>query len=68
MRDPESTLQRQKPGVATIRIAGRGPISVLLRYYVDVPSSLRSQYSIRLGTKNLSSVQIDQIARKTGLI
>jgi hypothetical protein len=68
MRDPESTLQRQKPGIATRRIAGRGPISAMLRYFVDIPSSLRPQYSIRLGTKNLSNMQIEQMARKSGLL
>jgi len=69
MRDPESTLQRQKPGVAAIRIAGRGPISAMLRYYVDfVPSLLRPQYSIRFGTRNLTSVQIEQMARENGLL
>jgi hypothetical protein len=54
--------------VAAIRVAGRGPISAMLRCYLGVPSSLRSQYSIRLGTRNLSNVQIEQMARKTGLI
>jgi hypothetical protein len=68
MRDPESTLQRQKPGVAKMMIAGRGPISALLRCYVDLPSSIRAQYSIRLGTKNLMHLQIDRIARKNGLM
>jgi hypothetical protein len=68
MRDPESTLQRQKPGAAKIRIVGRGPISVMLRYYVDLPSLLRPQYTIRLGTKNLTHLQIERIARQNGLI
>jgi hypothetical protein len=67
-RDPEITLQRQKPGAANIRIAGRGPLSEMLRHYVDVPSSLRSQYTIRMGTKNLTHLQIERIARDGGLI
>jgi hypothetical protein len=67
-RNPESTLKRQKPGAAKIRIAGRGPISAMLRCYVDLPSLLRPRYSIRLGTKNLTHMQIEQIARKSGLI
>ena len=67
-RDPESTLQRQKPGTAKIRIAGRGPISALVRHYADLPSLLRPQYTIRFGTKNLAHLEIEQIARKSGLI
>jgi len=67
-RDPESTLQRQKPGAAKIRIAGQGPISVMLRHFVDLPSLLRPQYSIRLGTKNLTHLEIEHIARNGGLI
>jgi hypothetical protein len=67
MRDPEPTLQRQKPGAAKIRIAGRGPIFLMLRYYVDLPSLLRPQYTISLGT-NLTHLQMERIARKNGLI
>jgi hypothetical protein len=48
-------------------VAGRGPISVMLRCYVDLPSLLRPQYTIRLGTKNLTYLQIEQIVRKGGL-
>jgi hypothetical protein len=67
-RDPECTLQRQKPGAAKVRIAGRGPISVMLRCYVDLPFLLRPQYTIRLGTENLTHLQIEQIALENGLI
>jgi hypothetical protein len=67
-RDPEATLQRQMPGAAKITIAGRGPISVMLRCYVDLPSLLRPQYTIRLGTKNLTHLQIERFARKSALI
>jgi hypothetical protein len=67
-RDPECTLQRQKPGEAKITIAGRGPMSVMLRCYVDIPSLLRPQYTIRLGTKNLTHLQIERIVRNGGLI
>jgi hypothetical protein len=67
-RDPECTLQRQKPGAAKVRVAGQGPISVLLRCYEDLPSALRPQYTIRLGTKNLTHLQIEQIALNGGLV
>ena len=67
-RDPECTLQRQRPGAAKITIAGRGPFSAMLRRYVDIPSLLRPQYTIRLGTKNLTLLQIDRIVRNGGLI
>jgi hypothetical protein len=40
----------------------------MLRYYVDLPSLLRPQYTIRLGTKNLTHLQIERIARNGGLI
>ena len=67
-RDPECTLQRQKPGAAKVRIAGRGPISVMLRCYRNLPSLLRPQYTIRLGTENLSHLQIEKIVRNGSLI
>jgi hypothetical protein len=51
-----------------VRIAGRGPISVMLRCYGNLPTLLRPQYTIRLGTKNLTHLQIEQIARNGGLI
>ena len=40
----------------------------MLRRYVDIPSLLRPQYTIRLGTKNLTLLQIDRIVRNGGLI
>jgi hypothetical protein len=40
----------------------------MLRCYLGLPSLLRPQYTIRLGTKNLTHLQIEQIVRNGGVI
>ena len=40
----------------------------MLRCYVDLPSLLRPQYSIRFGTKDLTHLQIEQIVQNGGVI
>jgi hypothetical protein len=38
----------------------------MLRCYLDLPSLLRPQYTIRLGTENLTHLQIELIVQNGG--
>jgi hypothetical protein len=66
-RDPEVVLQRKLPQKSKVTIAGRGPISAILRYFVKLPQATRAQYTIKFGTKELNHLQIERIAHKAGV-